>query len=213
MTLPKPKPLHKSPLRSSTLQHLTELCGRLSEERPGMAGRLAKAYDLVASARVTPCAAVPGDVLIPGAKGEVYRVGAGRCECADAIFRGLVCKHRLGRRLYFVAQAEEARARAQEVTSRRAASLTAEDYVSSGLQLAGVVENEALNYLQGEDRASPPKTLKLSPALGRRCREIETEQAELRRALLCGTADMDWSVEQNDPSERWREWEEAVDDL
>lgn len=195
-TRPADKP---SPLRSTTLKHLTDLCGRLSEERPGMASRLAKAYDLVASGAVTPCPAVPGDVLIPGAKGEVYRAGAGRCECADAIFRGAVCKHRLARRLYWVAQAEEARAAALEAP----AALTAEDYVRSGAQLAGVQRHEAEHHA---------KTPRPSRALARRCQEIQAEQTELRRAVLCGTADLDWAVE-HDPEDRWREWSETIDDL
>jgi hypothetical protein len=193
-----------SSLRLSTLQHLTEICGRLSEERPAMAARLGRAYDLVVGGTVTPCPAVPGDVTIPASKGEPYRVGAGRCECADATFRNAVCKHRLARRLYWVAQAEEAKAQAEEIATATRA-MTAEDYVRSGAQLAGVQRHEAEHHAKSTPRPSR--------AMARRCQEIQAEQTELRRAVLCGTADLDWSVEQGNPEERWQEWEEAVEDL
>jgi hypothetical protein len=206
MTLLDPQSLRKSPLCTSTLARLTDICGRLSEERPALAKRIAKAYDLVAAGRVTPCAAVPGDVLIPASKGsEVYRVGSGRCECPDFLFRGATCAHRLARRLYWVAQAEEARAAATAHRSGRSGPLTAEDHVRSGAQLAGVLENEARIHLR---EAKPPKTPRPSKQMAKRCQEIAAEQAELRRTAPCGT-----STYETDPEARWSEWEEMISDL
>ncbi len=81
-----------APRPATVAQALAEMTARGKAARPGLAGRLESAAQLVVGGRVDLVDEV-------GAKVGPYRVSAEGCTCADFTHRGGWCKHRLAVRM------------------------------------------------------------------------------------------------------------------
>jgi hypothetical protein len=131
---------------------------------PGEEKRLLKAVQLVKGGWVVPCSDEPGAVFVRSLKtGRPYRVGARRCECKDSR-TGRACKHRLARRLYFVARAADALVEKGAALSR--GIYDAASYVRSGAHAAACEEHEIRCYAEPEiDYSAGQEAPEYEPAL------------------------------------------------
>lgn len=92
-----------------TLAHLQHLIAQFFETHPLLRRQLSRAYDLVVSGGVRPCAEMSGAFLVLSSNGVTeYKTTANLCECA-AGEAGRLCYHRIARRLFAVAHQLEAK--------------------------------------------------------------------------------------------------------
>lgn len=96
-----------SELAVSTIVYLSNFCAKFVAFHPHLRPQVTKAYDLVVSGGISPCAFFEEDVFALSSNGVTeYRVMPNQCEC-PAGERGVLCYHRFARRLWFIAQERE----------------------------------------------------------------------------------------------------------
>lgn len=123
----------KTTLSAETLAHLQSLCARLVESKPNLRHQVSRAYDLLVSGGIWPCAFFDDGAVALSSNGVTeYMVGPGFCECPAGEV-GRLCYHRLARRMMWVASAEEAREETQRLVAAKRGRLTKKSSQSAQL--------------------------------------------------------------------------------